>query len=214
MPIISSVKPQKSKKPYYQKASTDGGRVNIYLDGKFGFGLDLENYVKLGLKVGQGLSEERIVQITNKAEFQKVLDRLLFFATLRPRSEREVKNWMVRKKVKESIKKDLIDKIRDLKLLDDLIFAKWWVGQRLSFKNKSLKDLNSELRSKGINREIIDKVLSEADVDEEKTIQNLLEKKGYRWKGLGKLDRKKKMSEFLARKGFKWENIRKVIGRD
>ena len=69
MPSITAIKPQKSK-----------NRINIYLDGKFGFGLDLENFVKFGLKVEQELSEERIIEITKKAEFQKVFDRILFFA--------------------------------------------------------------------------------------------------------------------------------------
>jgi len=40
MPVITSIKAQKNQK-----------RVNIYLDGKFSFGLDLENFMKLQLKV-------------------------------------------------------------------------------------------------------------------------------------------------------------------
>ena len=73
MPIITSIKPQKN-----------GKRVNIYLDEEFGFGLDLENFVKLGLKVEQKLSEDEVEEIVKKAEFQKVYDKILRFASLRP----------------------------------------------------------------------------------------------------------------------------------
>ncbi|MCL4387349.1 hypothetical protein M1307_03060, partial [Patescibacteria group bacterium] len=57
MPIITSIKPQRN-----------GKRVNIYLDEEFGFGLDLGNFMKLGLKVEQKISEEDIEKIIKKAE--------------------------------------------------------------------------------------------------------------------------------------------------
>ena len=66
MPVITSIKPQRNKK-----------RSNIYLDGKFGFGLDLDNFVKLGLKVEQELSDKEIAGIVKEAEFQKILEKLL-----------------------------------------------------------------------------------------------------------------------------------------
>jgi len=69
MPTVTSIKPQRN-----------GKRVNVYLDGKFGFGIDLENYVTLGLKVEQELSEAEVETIIKKAEFQKTLDKLLKFA--------------------------------------------------------------------------------------------------------------------------------------
>ena len=79
MPIITSIKPQKNNK-----------RVNIYLDNEFGFGLDLENFVKFHLKVDQELTDEQITKIVKDAEFQKILDKLLRFAMLRPRSKKEI----------------------------------------------------------------------------------------------------------------------------
>jgi len=60
MPVITQIKSQKNKK-----------RVNVYLDGKYGFGIDLENFMKMGLKVEQELSEKEISEILKKAEFQK-----------------------------------------------------------------------------------------------------------------------------------------------
>lgn len=82
MPTITSIKPQRSKK-----------RANIYLDGKFGFGIDLENLAKLKLRMGTELTETKIEEIIKKANFQKTLDKLLKYATLRPRSEKEIGDW-------------------------------------------------------------------------------------------------------------------------
>lgn len=200
MSTITLIKPQKSRK-----------RVNIYLDGKFGFGLDLENYLKLNLKVGQELANAEVEKIVKGAEFQKTLDKLLRFATLRPRSEKEINDWFKRRKVHESLHKKLFNRLKRLDLLDDEKFAQWWIGQRLQFKHKSKRELISELRAKGIGKHAIEDALSEVDIDENKMAKKLLEKKMYRWKRLDKLEAKRKMSEFLARKGFGWSEIKSVV---
>ncbi len=200
MPIITKIKPQKNKK-----------RVNIYLDDKFGFGLDLENFMKLGLKVNERLSDEEIEKILKKAELQKTLDKMLRFVTLRPRSEKEINNWLRKYKIHKSLVPDLFNKLKRLKLFDDRKFARWWIGQRIQFKYKSKKELIYELRSKGINKNIIEDVLSEVKIDEEKIAKELLGKKKYKWEKLPRLEARKKMSEFLGRKGFDWGVIRQTI---
>lgn len=200
MPIITSIKPQKNRK-----------RVNIYLDDKFGFGIDLENYMKLGLKVEQELTDEEVEKIVKKAEFQKTFDKLLKFATLRPRSEKEVEDWFKRRKVHESLHEELFNRLSLLELLDDKKFAQWWVEQRQTFKPKSLRILNNELRIKGIKKDTIEEVLSTVKIDETKIARELLEKKAYRWKNLPQREAKQKRYEYLAGKGFSWDIISKVV---
>ena len=202
MPVITSIKPQKNQK-----------RVNIYLDEKFGFGLYLENFIKFGLKIGKEISDGEIEEILKKSEFQITLDKLLRYATLRPRSEQEFKNWLRNHKVHTTLHKRLFNRLKRLELLDDTKFAKWWVGQRLQFKFKSKKELEYELKSKGIDRYIIEDVFAEVNIDEEKFAKGLLEKRKYRWEKLPKLVAKKKMTEFLGRKGFDWEII-KIVTKD
>jgi regulatory protein len=207
MSVITSIKPQKNQK-----------RVNIYLDGKFGFGLDLENYLKLNLKVEQEFSDKEIEKIIKKAEFQKTLDKLLRFATLRPRSEKEIRDWIYRR-IGKKYSEELFNKqslrlrqrLKRLEFLDDERFAKWWVGQRMQFKFKSKRQLVSELRIKGIDRNTIEDVIAGVNIDETKIAKKLIEKKKYRWEKLDKLKAKKKMTDFLARKGFGWDVIRSAI---
>ncbi|MEK7061586.1 MAG: RecX family transcriptional regulator [Patescibacteria group bacterium] len=200
MPTITSIKSQKKK-----------NRVNIYLDDKFGFGIDLENFVKLGLKVDQEVTETEIEKIVKKAEFQKTLDKLLRFATLRPRSEKEISLWLRRKKVHESLFNKLFDRLNHLELINDEKFAKWWVEQRQAFRPKPKRILNNELRMKGISSETIKKVLGEETIDEEKMARELLDKKMYKWKNLNGFELRQKMSQYLAQKGFSWEIIEKVV---
>jgi regulatory protein len=200
MPVVTKISPQKKK-----------NRVNIYLDEKFAFGLDLENYMKLGIKVGDEYSDKELNEIVKKSEFQKTSDKLINYSILRPRSKREVELWLRRKKVHESMHEDLFNKLKRLDLLDDEKFASWWVKQRLEFRNKSKRELIFELRSKGIDKNTIDDVMSKYDVDDESSAKKLILKNKHKWERYEEKDRKQKMKEYLARKGFSWEIIKKVV---
>ena len=200
MPVITSIKAQKSQK-----------RVNINIDGVFGFGLDLENFMKLQLKVNQELSQEEINEIIKKGEFQKCLDKVINFAMVRPRSEREIRDYYRRKKTPESIQEEIINRLKKLELLDDIKFAQWWVRQRLEFKNKSKKDITFELRQKGIDSNTIKNTLDDSEVDEVKIAKELITKKLYRWKKYDEKEKKQKISQYLAGKGFGWNVVNDVL---
>jgi len=200
MPIITSIKPQKNNK-----------RVNIYLDNEFGFGLDLENFVKFNLKVDQELNDEKITKIIKEAEFQKILDKLLKFAMLRPRSKKEIIDYFKRKKVPENIKEELLSRLNNLELINDKAFAKWWVEQRQSFSPKSKRVLNSELLIKGIDREIIKNILEETKIDELKLAKDLIKTKNYKWEKFDQKTRRQKITQYLAGKGFDWNVVNDVL---
>lgn len=194
MPIVTQLKPQKNNK-----------RVNVYLDHKFAFGIDLDNLVKFGIKIEKNFTQEEIDKIVYEAEFQKTFDKLLRFAMTRPRSEKEYDLWFKRKQVPEGLIENLKLKIKNLDLLDDKKFAEWWVRQRTEFKKKGEIALAAELRHKGVDKKIIDEVLQESDIDEEKLAQETLEKNNYKFKKYEGRERQQKQIEFLMRRGFAYE---------
>ncbi|EKE13401.1 MAG: hypothetical protein ACD_13C00021G0003 [uncultured bacterium] len=200
MPTVTLLKPQKN-----------GKRVNVYLDGVFSFGIDLDNLVLSNIKIGAELTDDEVKKIVRKAEFQKTLDRLLRFTMIRPRSEKEINDYLKKKKVHESLWKDLFDKLKHFELLDDAKFTKWWVDQRLAFKKISTRVLKLELGSKGISKNIIDDVLEKTPIDEEKMARELLEKRAYKWDNLDPKVAKQKKFQYLAGKGFSWDIIEKVV---
>lgn len=199
MPIITSVTAQKNQK-----------RVNIFLDDEYSFSLDLDNFGLLGLKVGRELSQDEINEIIKKGELQKSFDKTLNFAMRRPRSEKEIKDYFRRKEIDNSLHQNILDRLIRLDLLDDLKFAKWWVEQRLLFKNKSKKDITFELRQKGIDSQTIKNVLDDSEIDEVKIAKELIAKKIYKWSKYEDKIKKQKISQYLAGKGFNWEIINTV----
>jgi len=200
MPVITSIKAQKNQK-----------RVNINLDGSFGFGLDLENFMKLQLKVNQELTQEEIKAITDEGEKAKILEKVLSFASIRPRSKKEIMDYFRRKNTNVLIHWYLIEKLEKYGLLDDTKFTKWWVEQRLAFKSKSKKDITFELRQKGIDSNTIKNILDDCEIDELKIAKDLIVKKSYKWQKYNEKEKKQKISQYLAGKGFGWNVVNDVL---
>jgi regulatory protein len=207
MAEITKIKAQKNKK-----------RVNIYLDGKFAFPLDADNFLKAGLKVGQKLTQKQVDDLVFKNKFQKLLDKVLRLISRRPRSEKEIRDYLKKKwykrpaaagKLYQNLEEKVIKKLKKQGYLDDQEFARWWVEQRSTFRPRGKFGLTMELRQKGIDKTIIEKAINK--VDELSLATKLAQKKLKVYKNLPREEFWQKMSAYLARRGFSWKTIKKVL---
>lgn len=190
----------------------DKNRVNVYLDGKFAFGLPLALVIERGFKKGQEIDQEEIDTLRDKDEEERIYNRLVAFATLRPRSVKEIQDWFGRKKVVLGMQEAAIGRVSKIGLVDDYLFSKWWVEQRTAFRGFSRKLLALELRKKGIERSLIEKVLAEVEIPtEEELARRAYEKKKQTWGGLSGPAMKRKAYGFLGRRGFSFDVIRRIV---
>lgn len=81
----------------------DENRVNVFLDGKFAFSLTIQQVSDFKLKRGSILSEDEISKIQKASDFGKLFQRALEYALSRPHSEREIRDYLKRKKLKREI---------------------------------------------------------------------------------------------------------------
>lgn len=147
-------------------------------------------------------------------EFKKVLDKALRFLSFRPRSEKEIKDFLKRKKVSASVIGIILTKLKNQKFVNDEEFAKWWMEQRTSFRPLGLRLIKIELRQKGLSQEIIEKIISNDEFlisNDLEQVRKLIEKKIARYKGLSRQELYQKLGGFLARRGFDWETIKQAI---
>jgi regulatory protein len=171
--------------------------------------LDADNLLKAGLKVGQKLSQKQVEDLVFKNEFQKLLDRTLLLISRRPRSEKEIRDYLKRKKSSLKITESIIKKLKQLKQINDQEFASWWVEQRTTFRPKGKFGLMMELRQKGIEKETIEKAIGK--VNELPLAEKLIQKKAKSFKNLPREVVYQKLTAYLARRGFSWETIKVVV---
>ena len=61
-------------------------RVNVFVDGKFSFSLDLSQVVDFHLKIGQTLTDQELKELKHASEYGKLYGRTLEWVLTRPRS--------------------------------------------------------------------------------------------------------------------------------
>ena len=196
MPRITAIKPQKKS-----------NRRNIYLDGRFAFGVSTMLIVKEKLKVGDELSLEKVKKLSDKNNLEKYLDMAYRYLSYRPRSIKEMVDYLQKKKISTPLTEKILLKLKKQRYLDDLKFAYWWLDQRARFRPRGKFALTMELREKGLKNDLIKSVLTEK-VSEEELALKAARKKIKSYRRFDKKEKKKKLKSFLARQGFGWPAIK------
>ena len=139
--------------------------------------------------------------------YERLLGASIRFVSYRPRSEKEIRNFLQKKLTRwkifgGTVVQKVADRLAELGYLDDAKFAAWWVEQRQTFKPKGKRLIMQELKAKGVGVE--DVYIAQ---DEIEAARRAVQKKLTLWEKLSTLDRKKKLSNFLTRRGFAYDTI-------
>lgn len=202
MPQITAIESQKRRKAH---------RFNVFVDGQFSFACDEKILADENLKIGQNITQAKIENIISEYELSKNLDKVLNFLSFRPRSKKEIENYLKKKNLGEDEKKLILKKLEKLKMINDLEFAKFFVESRVKFRPKGKRLMAAELVQKGIARQIIEKVLQDAEISELDLAKEAISKNLPKFLKLPKFEAKNKIAQFLARRGFPWETIKTII---
>ncbi|MFZ1250144.1 MAG: RecX family transcriptional regulator [Candidatus Microsaccharimonas sp.] len=196
----------------------DTSRVNVFIDGKYRFSLDITQVAELDIKTGKEYSEKELIELENESQFGKLYTRALEYALIRPRSQRELRDYLYRKTrdsrmkngaIKKGVSKELTERVFDRLqakgYIDDTKFARFWVENRNVRKGSSLRKLQSELSAKGVNQAIIEEVMTDSDRMDIDEVQKIIAKKAHRY------DDEQKLIAYLARQGFRYDDIQEAL---
>lgn len=182
-------------------------RVNVYLDGRFAFGLAAVEAARL--RVGQRLSDDDVIRLQRQDDIERAYERALNYLSYRPRSTWEVERNLRKKDVEGAVIDAVVARLGRAGLLDDREFARYWVDNRARFNPRGLRGLRHELRQRGIPREIIDETL--ASVDEEAAARKALESGARRLSKAEPAEFRRKLQGYLARRGFSYAVIKPLV---
>jgi len=196
----------------------DNNRINVSVDGKYRFSLDIFQVSDLGLKVGQDYSEPELLKLEQESQFGKLYGRALDYCLMRPHSQFEVQNYLFKKTrptrgkdgnlrpgVSDETSKRVLSRLIEKGYIDDYKFSKFWVENRSLGKGISRRKLLSELKSKGVSNTIIDQVLAETERSDEDEVKKIIKKKRRHYSD------DKKLMEYLARLGFRYDDIKQAL---
>ena len=182
-------------------------RYSIFVDGEYTLSLSAAQLIESAIATGDELEARRIVELVELSGYGKMLDRAYNYLSYRPRSSKEVKDYLAKKGCDQPTISKIIAALQEQKLLDDKNFAEIWISERRQFQLKSRRQLEYELRQKGIEKAVIDASLSEIPNDDTSTIKELIERKSL----INKYGSREKLIKYLVSKGFSYNDIRAAL---
>lgn len=182
-------------------------RASLFVDGKYSFSLSLNELVAEKLKINQEIDEVGLKRLKKLSEDGKLKNRALEWVMNRPRSIRELKDYLYRKKAEPEQIVSITEEFEVKGYISDFNFATWLIDMRRR-GGKSNRFIQGELTKKGVSREVISETLRSDSGDERSRLRELIAKKR-------KLSRYKndeqKFKMFLLRQGFSYDDIKSVF---
>lgn len=159
MKTITELKPQ----------AKNNKRVSVYLNGAYYCGLDLLTVMQARLKVGQEIDENTLVEIQRSSEAQACFDSALNFISKSVKTEKEIKDKLIKKGYLEEIVLETIEKLKSYNFVNDKDYINRYVS---TYKNnKSKKLIKFELQKKGVNKLDVDECLDEIESEFETALK-------------------------------------------
>lgn len=188
------------------------GRYNIFLDDKYAFPVDESVLIKYMLQKGMEVSKELEDKITNDDMVQKAFQRALAYLSHNLRSEKQVRDDLIDKEYEDQAD-EVIEKLKDMNLLNDLELAKSYVRTSANINRKGPRNIQNELfRKYGVDENMQLDALEEYPADQQlENAIHLGNKKIKQSKKNSSFDTKNKVKQFLMQKGYDKDIIDEAI---
>lgn len=177
-------------------------RVNVYVNGKYALSLDVVQTVDFKLKIGLVIDVGKLEELKKASEFGKEYQRTLEWVLMRPRSEREVRDYLVKRKMTKEAKKRKVGWERDREIAE--VIARGEDATSLQKKAKRVKDIEDVKYD--FDNLILERLVERGYVDDRRFaewwVENRNVRKGTSWK---------KLKMELVKKGVAKEIIEEMM---
>jgi len=186
-------------------------KVNVFVDGLFAFSVADELSAINNLKVGLNLSARQIEDLKEADLSCSCMDAAVYYLSYRPRSENEVRQRLRRRGFDSKTIEEVVTKLKERSLIDDIAFSEYWRNNRLSFSPRSARLINLELRQKGIAAETANEATG--NINDENSVYEAGLRKAHRLTALDYDDFRSRLYDYQVRRGFSYEKIKRVVDR-
>ena len=187
-----------------EQQKKDNTRYSVFIDGKFNFGIAGEDLLYLKLKEGMNLTENQYNKIMENVLLAEAKDRAFRYLGYKPRTEYELRQKLNTYDYPENIIEDTIEILLRYGYIDDSIYAKKYIEERIRFRADGKKKIKFDLAKRGIQSDLFEKVFMDCEYNPEEMIDKLLENRL-------KIDYDEKERQrtfnYLSRKGFEYYDI-------
>lgn len=193
-----------------EQQKNNNNRYNIYIDNIYSFSADIEDIIRLDLKLYNEYTEEEISYFINECEIRKGFRYALYLLNNKDYCKKEIIKKLSIKGYSDNSINIITEKLTEYNFINDTIYAQKYINNKMKYKKNGKFKVINELKLKGISNEI----LEEVKIDDEIQLENAYSLALKKIKSLKENDNKLlKIKRFLYYKGYDSDIIEKVIRR-
>lgn len=203
MPVVTKISPQKRRE----------NRRNIYLDGSFAFGVNLNVVATFRLREGMTLSAEDVANISRGEVRQECLDRAIRLLEGRLHGAAELKKKLSRHEYGDAIIDGVIADLHRMNYVDDARFARAKATSAAQHKHYGKRRAYAELMRAGVKGDVAKAALDDVydATDPIAEARALAERQVNRLSRLEPMVARRRLVGMLQRRGFDYEAIKLVV---
>lgn len=187
-----------------QKQKRNKTRVSIFIDDEFVCGLDEVAVASSRLKIGDSITADELKSLVEKSELNSAFERAVGYLSAAPRAKKEIYRYLADKGYDKEIIVKTLDKLSAYRYIDDYAYAQSYI--RSKSKKYGVFRISAELKQKGIDQEVIDRLTGDLPED---GIMDIATKY---IRSHNNAD-KQKLKRFLAGRGFSWDSINSAVSK-
>jgi regulatory protein len=187
------------------------GRVDVYVEGEMVFDVPRDTARKAALRPGRAIERAEIDAMVAAELRRQALEAAVGLLARRPRSEREVRRRLAQRKFAASLVDETVDRLRELKLIDDAAFARFWAEARDRTSPRGRRLVRQELRTQGVAAEVATDAT--AELSDAEAAYRLASRRMRTLESLDYQAFRARLAALLQRRGFGWETARTTIER-
>lgn len=197
---ITKIEEQKRNKKKY----------NMYIDGEYHSSIDKEILDEMKFIEGMELNEDDFNQKLEIIQYKSALRSAFYILARSSKTENELKKKLKEKQYPEKAINQVLDYLIAIGYVNDKSYAESFIGIMKNTAGTSSRSLYYKLASKGVDIEVIQQKLEEAEIDDYSAALKAAQKKLSGLKG-DKKEKTSKLIGYLYRKGFGMEVCRKIM---
>ena len=199
MPTITRISEQRRRQ----------NRRNVYLDGAFAFGCNINVVAKFRLREGMTISADEVRQIELGEVRQECVDRAMVSLGSRLHSRAELRRKLMRREYGENVVNAVLDDLTRMGYVDDERFARTKALSAAQHKHHGKRRAMVELRKSGVGAGVAERALDDVYSSHDSTAvaRQLAEKQAPRLKKLEPAVARRRLVGMLQRRGFDYASI-------
>lgn len=138
-------------------------RYNIFISENdkeyYGFSVNEAILIQCALSKGMELTDDFLEDLLQQNTLYEAYTRAIHYLSYRMRTKKEIRDHLIKKEVEPMQADEVLTRLEEEKLTDDLEFAKMFVRTRMSTSDKGPGYIKRELMGKGVTDQIASEAL-------------------------------------------------------